>query len=85
MSSFEKIEKEFKEVLKEGKALFNFLKEREQCTEFGYNYQSWLVKAERIIEFVFKEKKQEFLEYYHDDSKKNILFYQNLYTRWEYT
>ena len=36
MSSFEKIEKEFKEVLKEGKALFNFLKEKRVM------YRVWL-------------------------------------------
>ena len=64
MSSFEKIEKEFKEVLKEGKALFNFLKEKKQFTEFGYDYQKWFSKAKLVIRFISSEREQEFLKYY---------------------
>ena len=84
MTSKEKLKKEISDCIKETAPILLYLqgklkKELSKKYSFQHEYQKWYSKALKVVEFLGKDRFQEFKSYYEIDSKRKTMGYGNYY------
>lgn len=84
MNSKEKLKKEIKECTNSAVPIILFLegelpKEVAKDFDFQHEYQKWYSKALKIVEFLGKDRFQEFKSYYEIDPRRKSMGYGNYY------
>lgn len=84
MNSKEKLKKEINDCINDATPLLLFLqgklkKELVEKYSFQHEYQKWYSKALKVVEFLGKDRFQEFKSYYEIDQKRKSMGYGNYY------
>jgi hypothetical protein len=84
MNSKEKLKKEINSCIEEAAPILLYLqgKLKKELTEkysFQHEYQKWYSKALKVVEFLGKDRFQEFKSYYEIDPKRKTMSYGNYY------
>lgn len=84
MTSKEKLKKEINDCINDGASIILFLqgklkKETSSKYSFQQEYQKWYSKALKVVEFLGKDRFQEFKSYYEIDSKRKSMGYGSYY------